>query len=151
MKSALLASLSLFLLLPSCGKSGGVTGTWVLDNSAMKKKFQQALAKNPGAKQGPMAKKFREQTLAFLDKMKISLVLNGDGTFAYVAGPKGGSGSSQKSGGTWKLEKDVLTLTPKAGSASGGRMVSLKFKYDGKVLVPVGAQGMEKEMVFRKQ
>ncbi len=152
MKTALFASLSLFLLLPSCGNSG-VAGTWVLDTSVMKKKMQESMnraqAKNP--KQNAMAKMFMKQMLASLDKMKVQMVLHGDGTFTVTSStPK--SKAPQEGKGTWKLEKDILTLTPKSGNAFGAKLEPKKFRYDGSTLVPEDdSKAKEAGMVFRKQ
>ncbi len=152
MKTALFASLSLFLLLPSCGNSG-VAGTWVLDTSVMKKKAKEGLEKNlpKDPKKKAMSQVFMKRVLAVYDKMKVQLVLHGDGTFT-VTSSNPESKAPQEGKGTWKLEKDILTLTPKSGNAFGGKLVPKKFRYDGSTLVPEGDPIAKKMgMVYRKQ
>jgi len=154
MKAVLLSSLSLFLLLPACGKSGGVTGTWVLDTAQMKQKIQesmkQAETKNP--KGAAMMKAMMQAMIASFDKMKASIEINGDGTFSITA-QSPGKKAPEAGKGTWKLEKDVLTLTPTSGKAFGKGNSPKKFRFTGSTIVPFEDQGGKggPVMVFRKQ
>ncbi len=155
MKSLLLPSLSLFLLLPACGKSGGPTGTWTLDTQAMKKQVEESMAraqeKNPKMK--AMKDAFMKQILAGLDKLSAELVLKGDGTFTFT-GMQAGKEGKEKGEGTWKQEKDIIVLTPTSGKAFNLKSGQpLKFKLSGGTLTMLagnkgssGAGGL----VFRK-
>ncbi|HHI67986.1 MAG TPA: hypothetical protein ENJ97_01535 [Planctomycetes bacterium] len=85
------------------------------------------------------------------DKLKFQMVLHRDGTFT-VTSSNPESKAPQEGKGTWKLEKDILTLTPKSGNAFGAKLKPKKFRYDGSTLVPEGDPiAKEMGMVFRKQ
>ncbi len=152
MKAVLFTSLALSLLLSACGKSGGITGTWVLDTSVMKKKMQESMNKAgmKDSKAAAMFKKSMQGALAAMDRMKSEIVLHGDGTYTYSTTTPH-STTPQEGKGTWKLEKDVLTLTPTSGAAGGMKRGPVKFRYNGTTLVPEDDPGGKNSgMVYRK-
>ncbi|HRI43556.1 MAG TPA: lipocalin family protein [Fimbriimonadaceae bacterium] len=126
-----------------------VSGAW-------KGKISMDTSKIPAPKD-EQGKKMLEQVKTMLGKMKITLNLNSNKTYAMKATGLPNSMKDQVSEGTWKQSGKSITLTPtkengKKPTGESAKPVTLTLSADGKKMsmaVP-GAAGMGGSLVFTR-
>jgi len=135
--TSLSLSLTLFLLLPACGRSGGPAGSWVLDTSAIQKEMEKNGKKDlEQTKRSALAKEFLKQSMAaLLENAKVRILLEENGSFR-ITSCKEGPQAKPLLSGTWTFEKDVVLLKP-LGKEGGDRTFPEKLRYQGDKLIPI--------------